>query len=205
MLSKRSRHLSGEFDTARILNRNMMKEKDHIREELEGLSPLLAKMKEDKQQPFRVPAGYFQSLPDDVLRRIRAEEGLVREKAPEIRTAWRERLGKAFQAFLQPRYAIALASVVVLVAAGWYLFWPAGPAMAEPSATLASLSQEEITEYITNNIESFDIGLMVEAAMASEEDVRNIEVMPNIGDKELNEYLDEYIDEISLEDLEKLL
>lgn len=183
----------------------MMKEKDHIREELEGLSPLLVKMKEDKQQPFRVPGGYFQSLPDDVLRRIRAEEGLVRGKAPEIRTAWRERMGQAFQSFLQPRYAIGLASAVVLVVAGWYLFWQAGPAIAEPSDTLASLSQEEITEYISNNIESFDIELIVEASVAGVGADPNIEVLPDIGEKELDQYLNEYIDEISLEDLEELL
>ena len=55
-----------------------MSEKEKIREELEGLSPLLARMKKEGKKPLGPPEAYFQSLPDDVLRRIKAEEGQER-------------------------------------------------------------------------------------------------------------------------------
>lgn len=180
-----------------------MKEKSHIQEELEGLSPKLAQMKAEGIQPFRVPEGYFEGLPGDVLRRIRAEEGLAREEAPAAQPGWPERIRQALHILLRPRYAVGLASAAVLVAVGLYFFWPART--AEPVQPLANLSQEEIAAFITTNIESFDIDMMVEASVISNEDVPGVDLFQSLDDKDLGRYLDQYLEDMSLEELDELL
>lgn len=182
-----------------------MKEKDHIREELEGLSPFLARIKEKGLQPPRAPEAYFQSLPDDVLRRIRAEEGLVREEAPIARAGRRKGLWRPVEFLMQHRYAAGLAGAAALVAVGLYLFWPDNPEAIPQPAAMASLSREEIAEYITTNIELFDISLLVEASGPGVDEAPNPDLFQGVGDEELNRYLEQYLEETSLDELEDLL
>ncbi|MCO6477044.1 MAG: hypothetical protein J5I94_10515 [Phaeodactylibacter sp.] len=178
-----------------------MKEKDKIKEELDGLSPLLSKMKEEGGQPFRAPEGYFQGLPDEVLRRARAEEGLIRENraapAGAGRTAW-------WQWLLAPRHAVSLATALLLIAAGAYLFRPQ-PAGIDPAEALAGISEEEAEAYVCENIGEFELELMLEASVVSADDVPEMKVLPDIDQKELDLYLEDLIDDISLDELEEIL
>lgn len=178
-----------------------MKEKDKIKEELEALSPLLARMKEAGGQPFRVPEGYFKALPDDVLRRARAEEGLAREKRsarPENRSpGW-------LQWLLIPQWAAGIAIALLLVAAGAYLFWPQ-PAGPYPEDALAGISDEEAKTYISEHIGEFELELMLEASVVSAGDVPEVEILPDIQQEDLDLYLEDLIEDISLDELEELL
>ena len=180
-----------------------MSEKNKIREELEGLSPLLSKMKGQGGQPFRVPGGYFQGLPDEVLRRARAEEGLVREGLP-ARNNRENGLWAWLQWLLLPRRAIGLATVLLLLAAGAYHFWPQ-PGSYSPEEALAGISEEEAKAYVSQNIGEFELELMMEAAVVSAEDMPEIEVLPDAGPEDLDRYMDELIEDIGLEDLDELL
>ena len=50
-----------------------MREHKAIREELEELSPFLAKLK-GQDEGFKVPKGYFDTLENNIFARIKAEE-----------------------------------------------------------------------------------------------------------------------------------
>ena len=178
-----------------------MSEKDKIREELKGLSPLLSKMKEDNGQPFRAPEGYFQGLPDEVLRRARAEEGLVRESRP---VAHNRRVGAWLQWLLFPRRAVGLAMALLLIVVGAYLVWPrsAGYNLGE---ALAGISVEEAEAYVSENIGDFELEVLLDVAVVSAEDVPQIELLPDVGEEDIDRYLDEVLDDISLDELEELL
>ena len=178
-----------------------MSEKDEIREELQRLSPLLSKMKEDGKQPFRAPEGYFQGLPEEVLRRAKAEEGLVRESRP---VAQNRKVGAWLQWLLFPRRAVGLAMALLLVAAGTYLFWPRS-ASYNPEEALAGISVEEAQAYVSENIGDFELEVLLDAAVVSAEDVPQIELLPDVGQEDIDRYLDEVLDDISLDELEELL
>ncbi len=178
-----------------------MREKDKIKEELDGLSPLLSKMKEEGGQPFRAPEGYFRGLPDEVLRRARAEEGLIRKNSPAPE-------GTGLMAWLWwlliPRHAIGLATALLLIAAGAYLFWQQ-PARTDPGGALAGISEEEAEAYISENIGEFELELMLEASVVSVEDMPEMKILPDIEQEELDLYLEDLIDDISLDELEEIL
>lgn len=179
-----------------------MNEKDKIRKELEGLSPLLLKMKEQGGRPFRVPEGYFEYLPGEVLRRARAEEGLIKDHPPA--TADSTGLLAWLQGWFTPRRAMALATVSLLVAAGIFLFWPQ-PLQPGPEEALAGISGEEAKAYVSDNIGEFGLDLLLEAAVVSADEVPEMEVLPDIGQEDIDQYLDELIEEMSLDELEELL
>lgn len=179
-----------------------MSEKNKVREELEGLSPLLSSVKESSRPLFQAPEGYFHGLPDEVLRRIRAEEGLIREArhaAPgePARWAWLSRLR-------QPRYAAGLAMAAVLIAVGAYLSWPRQAALSLEEA-MGAISEEEAKAYISENIGDFELELMIEAAAVQAEDMPQIEVLPGIQQEDIDRYLDEFIEDIGPDELEELL
>lgn len=179
-----------------------MSEKDKIREELESLSPRLLKMKESGRPAFRVPEGYFGELPGDVLRRIRAEEGLTGREQPAAPSGlpWRVWL----QGLLRSRYAAGMAMAAVLLALGVYWFWPQAAA-AGPEEALAGVSEAEAAAYITENIGEFELELMLEASMVDAEDMPAVEVLPDIREEDIDRYLDEFIEDIGLDELEEML
>ncbi len=158
----------------------MKKDTDSLRKELEQEAPLLARLK-DKSDGLSAPDGYFSQLRQDVLSRIEAEKGLP---AGKPRSLW-------------PRLAIA-ASVVVLIGAAIFLFRPTPPA-PEPAVALTA---EEVHQYIADNIDEFDLELLLPYATASQgswmEDA-------DFDDPAMQQYMDELLDEIDLETLEELL
>ena len=179
-----------------------MSEKDKIREELEGLSPLLLSVKKSSRPPFYMPEGYFQRLPDDVLRRIRAEEGLAREARPAApggpgRRAWLSWLR-------QPRYAASLGMAAVLIAFGAYWFWPQAAASSLEEA-MGAISGEEANAYIAEHIGAFELELMMEVVVGEAEDIPRIEVLPGIDQEDIDQYLDEFIEDIGLDEFDELL
>ncbi len=161
-------------------------------------------MKEEGAGKPPVPEGYFRELPNEVLRRIRAEEGLRCEEMPEAATGRRGWLWYDLLAARPGRFAAGLAAALLLALAGAYFLWP-GEEPKERPGTLTSVSQEEAAEYVARHIEEFGLGLMVEASVVNAEDTRQLEMLPEIQEEELDEYLDGIIDEIGLEELEELL
>lgn len=152
----------------------MKKDTDSLRKELEQEAPFLARLK-DKPDGLSTPEGYFSQLRQDVLSRIEAEK---------TRSLW-------------PRLAIA-ASVVTLIGAAVFLFRPA-PSAPEPAVALTA---EELHQYIADNIDEFDLELLLPYAAGSQgswmEDA-------DFDDPAMQQYMNELLDEIDLETLEELL
>ncbi|MEO1514539.1 MAG: hypothetical protein AAFV95_05980 [Bacteroidota bacterium] len=177
-----------------------MKDKKDRQDELSSLSPRLAKMKKDN--PFEVPYNYFEKLPDDILQQWREEEQA--SQAKQSAPSWLDQLLDQLSVLLQPRTAIAFASLAVLIAAAVWMM-QVGPegansmevALAEP------ISDQEIEAYIEANLDEFDTELLFAESIAAveESDAGEWEV----DDADLDEYLDEIIDELDEEELEQLL
>jgi hypothetical protein len=158
----------------------MKKDTDSLRKELEQEAPFLAGLK-DKPDGLSTPEGYFGQLRQDVLSRIEAEKALP---AGKTRPLW-------------PRLAIA-ASVVALIGAVLFLFRPA-PSAPEPAVALTA---EEVHQYIADNIDEFDLELLLPYATASQGSwMENAD----FDDPAMQQYMNELLDEIDLETLEELL
>lgn len=172
-----------------------MENKDEIRKELEELSPFLSKMKKEKEG-FEVPANYFKQLPDLIMDRIQEEEAPSYSTAPT--TNWLDQIIERIQLLLQPQYAMALASVAILIVASIFFFGQ-NDDLAN-ATTLAEVSDDEISSYVMNNVEEFEMDLLMEVMDEEvlEEELEN----ESSGD---DNYLDDIIDDLSDEELEELM
>jgi hypothetical protein len=189
-----------------------MKNSDELKDELDNL-PFLKKIKEQPSPSgasgFQVPKHYFKHLPDEVLRRAKQSE-----PAPVPQPTWLEQMEQFVAALFQPRYALAFASVLALVVAGIYFFGENGREEAQPMAALqlANISDDELFAYVSENIGEFDHDLVLETAGPELPEVKT-QAKPSLHKtkipkpevEEMEEYIDEVIDEIDVEDLEELL
>ncbi len=165
-----------------------MKKKDEIREELNELSPLLARMK--KENSFKVPRNYFESLPDKVMEQVCPQPQT--QQAPQI--GWLDRLLENLAVLLQPRYAVGLATIAILIVAG--VFYLQKPGVDQPGGFDSPLAQ-----YISDNIDEFDAEMIYELTASGLNGNDTFDETTDPSD----EYLDEYIDELDDSDLEELL
>ena len=161
----------------------MKQRKDEIREELESLSPFLAKMKE-QEDGFEVPKNYFQSLPNQVFEKLGTEPSPLKIEQKSASGFWVNPLRFLFQ----PKYAFALASVALLLIAS--VFWINN---TPEEGLLANLSDEEIESYIFNNIDEFDSELWMENDLGFDD--------LDLSNEEEEEYLDDLIEDMDVEDL----
>lgn len=180
-----------------------MENRDDIQKELSELSPLLSKL---KMQPptMQAPEHYFDHLPDQVWNRLQETVQQAPVSRPAAREAWWKQWMQALQVLLQPQYALALASVVVLVVAAFFFFRPR--ADVDISAPLAALTAEDAADYVVGHIDEFDLSLLLEATESVPAQVESPTLhKPAPGDSSLDNYLEEIIDDIDIEDLENLL
>lgn len=172
--------------------------KNNVAEELKEISPLLHTIKEDNT-PFKVPENYFNQFQDQMLQRLNMNP----EPASHSPIAWRikswlDQLGY----LLQPRMALALSSVLILLIASWFLFSPEkGPSSGD--LNFASLSIDEIQQYIDANLDDFDEETVKEVA----QDGPNLQLIPSnaIDTEEIDQYFDDMMDQIDPSELEELL
>ncbi|MCF8247497.1 MAG: hypothetical protein K9J37_20910 [Saprospiraceae bacterium] len=186
-----------------------MKNNEDLRDELKN-SPFLKEMKERPSDGFQVPKNYFQHLPNEVMQKVKEPTF-----APVQQPSWLERIEQFMQSLIQPRYALALASVVVLVVAGVVFLKDKNatttlPAMAE--VQLADISDEELFAYVSDNISDFNRQQMLEASGPELPEVKVQQKTPTLPKikaqkpemKEIEAYLNDAIDDIDLEDLEAM-
>ncbi len=178
-----------------------MKNKEDIRKELDGLaSPLLSGLK-DRGEGFSTPENYFQALPDELWQRIQIE--VSRRQVAPAPTPWWTPLREFFESLLQPRYALALAGVAAVIAVAIFLF---RPNTSENNQVLAGVSAEEAAQYVADNIDEFDMALLMELAVAENEQTREEPPTESTGNEDsLDQYYEELIDELDLEDIEEML
>ena len=179
-----------------------MKEQDDIRKELEQLSPFLREMK-DRKEGFKAPVGYFKELPDEVWQRLKPV-------AP-AQPSWQERLDAFLVSLWQPRFALAFASGALLVVAAWWLLQRNDAAPATPqiaAVQLSDITEEDLLTYVTQHIADFDNQLILESHGFDQQETAPKPIpklLPKPTAEEAEEYLDEMIEDIDVEDLEALL
>ena len=157
----------------------MKKEKETLRKELEKEAPLLAQLKE-RPEGLSVPEGYFGQLRQNVLQELAAPP-----KRRLIRT-W---------------HYLAAACVVALAGAALFLF---RPEPAQPEHGSIALTSEEMLQYISQNIDEFDVDMLLPYATAYISTENWLEEA-NPDDPEMQEYMNDLLDDIDLETLEELL
>ena len=182
-----------------------MKGEKDIQEELKRLAPTLAKWKEHEMPEPEIPPGYFQSLPDDVIRRAKAEQGLF-----PVETAPSKATGRATGQFwrwlelIPLRLALGGMAVLLIGFLGVWSIYSGDGSNSTLAKGLDELEQSDINEYITDNINEFDMALLLEAGLVSQNTMDEM-LIDQLSDEELDEYLDEIIEDIDLEDLHDIL
>jgi hypothetical protein len=182
-----------------------MKGNEDIKKELKKLAPTLAEWKDHDIPAPELPAGYFDALPGDVIRRAKAEEGLFPE-AVQPSTATGTVSGQFWKWLERIPLRLALGAVVILFIGIWG-FWSV-QSNAGGNATFAGsldeLEQADINKYIANHINEFDMALLMEAGLADQNTMDGM-LMDELSDEDLDEYLEEIIEGLDLEDLHDIL
>ena len=167
---------------------------------LESVSPLA----EIKAQPFTVPKNYFQSLPDLVLDQIKAEaeaevETVISE--PEVSSApqvsWLDELINSVAVLFQPRYALRLASVAVLIIAGY--FFLNSPNNDETLAQ-AEVNPLEMYGLSLDDLNDDDLAMLLSDEPLSDTEQQRFDEIEPLLDELLND-----LDDLDDEDLEEFM
>jgi len=162
-----------------------MKKSTKIDQELEEISPFLAEMRKG-EDAFKIPDNYFDYLSESVLEQVKLEPQLSINKKKE-KTPW--------YAFLFHRAAVgSMATLAVILAV--VLLTDQSQIVDQ---SLANISSEEFSEYVSTHIEEFEVNDFLEADLLG--NIREIE----LEEQEIEQYLEENIDELDAATLEQLL
>ena len=177
------------------------KNKKEVQDELSSISPMLSKMKQEQEDPFRVPHNYFEQLPDDIMRQLKAEAAPEPAKTQGI--SWIDRMLESLTVLLQPRMAVAFASMALLIVAAFFFLQSPGEESPYVAEIQEDISEQEIAAYIEANIDEFDAELLFAESDSPYEDLQDNSL--EVEDEELDEYMDDLIDELDESELEQLL
>ncbi|MFH1319143.1 MAG: hypothetical protein ABII90_00620 [Bacteroidota bacterium] len=165
-------------------------------EDLKDLSPTLSKI--EKHNPFKIPKGYFDSLPTIIQNRC-----IEIEKGKPIRGLW---LQNIFTPVIQKltllnlKIAIPVSTAIVIIIAGIYFFTSLTTSLQiENGASLLSFNQlsgEEIASVLENdNGYYIDEYLIIEALLDKEmEEEENAASNPDNIDDSSDEIIDYLIE-----------
>ena len=155
-----------------------MKEHKNIKDELQGISPFLAKLKKPNDG-FEVPQNYFQNLENNIFARIKAEEKVeawsvsdTKETTIAPTQSWMQSIIQSLMSwFTKPSISISLA-MVIIIGIGFALFQTGNQAETIEIAqiewttdeAIASLTVDEVNKYVEDNVEDFSEELLLEVA-----------------------------------------
>lgn len=182
--------------------------KENLDEELGKISPWLNDLK-SKGEGFELPEDYFQEMEDSLFARIEAAGPLER---PVLKPVKKEGL---FASFIRPRTAMAYAAALAVVLAAVWLIRLQTTKAPETVVASAELSEEDIESYLLENVHDFDPEQLaaLDSAEPGGKEEESAPAPANPGKKtktvhheELQpEDLEHVIDEMSEEELEKML
>ena len=181
-----------------------MKRNPEIQDEIKQIAPGLQKL--EHRQNFKVPEGYFDGLSDEILRKVRTADGPVEAKPTAPQKSWLDVLAGQLAALLQPRMAMQLAAIALLIAAAvWIWQRPAtdtSPALATTDAS--ELDAQEVGNYIAAHIDEFDTDLLYEMVLAKDEITDAGEGL--LDDVELDDQMiDDILEDLDVNELNDLL
>jgi len=167
-----------------------MKSKKEIQDELEKLSPHLAKLK--KTDPFKVPDDYFAQMSSEVFEKVQEANKVP---APEPSLSFFDRLAAGIKTLFQPRYAVGFGMVALLLIA--VFVFNKGEVNTD-SMLLADLQVTDAQQYLADNIDEFDESLLLDLDL----DINQMDGLTGEDlDDEILEELFEDLDEQLLEEL----
>lgn len=148
-----------------------MSKKD-INEELDGLAPLLGRLKKMNPEEEGLPVNYFDNFGARLQQRLETEAALDKtrsaEQAPEQRT-WQAYWLSVKQWLLNPG---ALATACLLLALTVSLFWM-NDSEADAETLFVELEEQEATNYLLQHVDDLETADLV--ALVSTEDLQELE------------------------------
>lgn len=165
--------------------------KEEIRKELDQYAPSLRRPPSDERQGFRVPEGYFDTLPDRVLARHKGRHSDHKPLGPYAG-------GMARRLGLPPWRMAALAAslALVLVAAIWAV-WGTGNQSFLKTGDLAGMeqfSEEQVLAYLDQQMDGLDWDLLIDAGILTPEDV-DYANLSELSEEEKEWYLDAILEQ----------
>ena len=158
----------------------------NIQEELQELSPLLAKMQQS-EDGFNVPDNYFDYLSASVLEQVKLEPTPIQKKEIAPSKPW-------YSFFWNPQFATGFAGIALLLAIAFFFRNP-----SNDTTQVALISIDEMESYIADNLDEFDTDLIIDETW--EEELGEIQ----LETEEMDDYLETILDEIDDASLEQLL
>ncbi|GIV34739.1 MAG: hypothetical protein KatS3mg031_2274 [Chitinophagales bacterium] len=127
-----------------------MDNREEIKKELRELAPRLAQIRHSN--PFSVPEGYFHTLPEQTLKKI---------KAHQLSQPWTEKLeiglSNLFSLIFQPRYAVPVAVALLLIVAGINLKHISDSAQIDFAQRLAAVPTADLDAYVMEVADESDL------------------------------------------------
>ncbi len=160
----------------------MKRHTKELRDELAELAPLLHQLKSRSTSLDPVPSGYFERLPQEVMRRIGKERELGKAARSVI---WRRRW------FAKVTVAAAISGVVVL-----FFWWP----FRQSARLLATVDRDVLEAYVADHIDEFEEDLILEVVPRENEDALLL-----LDEELLEQISDELFEDVPLEELEQML
>jgi hypothetical protein len=129
-----------------------MKEREKILEELKAIAPRLSEIDPEFDRSA-VPRDYFRNLPEHVMDKINQHH-----QAEKARIAIPERIIAFLNGLLQPRYALAYATLAVLLVGSLFLFKNKNSIQESyfSGIELKDVPDEDIFTYISENIADYE-------------------------------------------------
>lgn len=162
-----------------------MKENVDINKELKEMAPFLSKL-DKSREGYEVPFNYFEALPDEIMRQVQPETSTQHttstQNSPSI-LDW-------FVSLLQPRYAMALATLICALLIGSYFFNGATDDLSDSDLLAANISVEDVKVYVQENIDEFALDLLAEDGMV---DLDYTALFNDLNDSELQQYIEEEV------------
>ena len=161
--------------------------KKEIRKELDSLAPKLARQK--KKNIYNVPDHYFESLFDDLSRRIKSHGNETNDE-PKQET----RIKRSLDILKSPITWSIAASLVLLIS----VFQFTDLSLEQ---NIIDLSDQEILAYLDENLDDFDSNIFYEYGLIDENDMLEINI--EFTESE-NQYFENIIQDMDDETLEEV-
>ncbi|MCB0632460.1 MAG: hypothetical protein R2824_35510 [Saprospiraceae bacterium] len=170
------------------------KEHKHIQQELEDISPGLARLR-PRESPIEVPPAYFNRLSDEVWQKLQTPSP---QPVVSVWERWQQWLISFFAERWKPAYAYALAGMAILVISLSILFKKDDQQLASGKITI---SEADIEAYINVHLDEFDLRLLAEESQADPLDSDLFPEEDSLEETEMDLYFDEMLDDMELEEL----
>lgn len=159
-----------------------MKQKDNIKEELKAISPFLDG-KLSKKQGYTVPKNYFKQLPNELMKQaVYQQPGIAQKTGSTKRNAWWKIL---FAAPMRYKTMAGLGLGLLLLMVNVF-----SKTEENPYQHLSQLSAVEVSQYLDENIDHFELEDLVEANIVSNQDF-DFENVNQMDAELINTYLED--------------